>query len=83
MVVYSIRYVDLAMEFNDEDGSACDLLERVKKQFSDHKIVFANGGDRNVTNNREIHVRGVEFRYGVGGEHEMNSSSYILKQWVE
>jgi len=83
IVVSSIRYVDLAMEFNDEDGSACDLLERVKKQFNDQKIIFANGGDRNETNNREIHVPGITFRYGVGGEHKMNSSSYILKQWVE
>ena len=82
-VVSSIRFVDRVMDFNDDDDSACDLLEKVKKLCYDYHIVFANGGDRNQTNNREIHVPGITFRYGVGGEHKMNSSSYILKQWVE
>lgn len=82
-IISSIRFVDLVMKFNDDDDSACDLLERVKKVFYDHHIIFANGGDRNQTNNREIGVSDVTFRYGVGGEHKMNSSSYILKQWVE
>ena len=82
-IVSSIRFVDRAMDFNDDDDSACDLLEKVKNLFYDYRIIFANGGDRNETNNREIHVPGVTFRYGVGGENKMNSSSYILKQWVE
>jgi cytidyltransferase-like protein len=82
-VISSIRYVDIVMKFNDDDDSACDLLERIKKMFYDYHIIFANGGDRNETNNREIHVPGITFRYGVGGEHKMNSSSYILKQWAE
>ena len=83
IVVSSIRFVDRAMDFNDDDDSACDLLEKIKNLFYDYRVIFANGGDRNETNNREIHVPGVTFRYGVGGEHKMNSSSYILKQWVE
>jgi len=45
------------------------------------EIIFANGGDRNETNNREAHVTGVSFAYGVGGSHKMNSSSEILKSW--
>ena len=80
-IVKSIRYVDYVMEFNDDDDSAIMLLKLVKQTFPNDEIIFANGGDRNVTNNREMDVKNVLFKYGVGGSNKMNSSSDILKEW--
>jgi D-beta-D-heptose 7-phosphate kinase/D-beta-D-heptose 1-phosphate adenosyltransferase len=82
-IVSSIRYVDLVLAFNDDDGSAIDLLTMVKITHPSDVIIFANGGDRNETNNSEIGVEGVNFVYGVGGSYKQNSSSVILKAWKE
>jgi len=81
LVVSSIRYIDFTMGFNDDDDSAIDLINAVKKTWPRHEIIVANGGDRVEGNNREIGVKGVTFAYGVGGYHKMNSSSDILKSW--
>jgi hypothetical protein len=45
--------------------------------------MFANGGDRNETNNAEISVPNINFVYGVGGSYKKNSSSWILRNWNE
>lgn len=82
-IVSAIKYVDHVFRFNDDDDSASLLLKLVKQSFPDRKIIVANGGDRNESNNREIGVDGVEFVYGVGGSHKMNSSSSILRKWNE
>ena len=84
-VVNSIRWVDHVLDFDDSDDSACELLERLKRTWigRNDEIIFANGGDRNSTNNREAKVEGVKFVYGVGGSNKKNSSSDILKAWKE
>jgi len=80
-IVQSIKYVDYVMSFNDDDDSAILLIDNVKKAWPQDEIVFANGGDRNASNNREADVEGITFVFGVGGSHKMNSSSEILKTW--
>jgi D-beta-D-heptose 7-phosphate kinase/D-beta-D-heptose 1-phosphate adenosyltransferase len=80
-IVQSIKYVDYVMSFNDDDNSAVLLIDNVKKAWPQDEIVFANGGDRNPSNNREANVEGVTFVFGIGGSHKMNSSSEILKTW--
>ena len=47
-VVSNMKAVDEVIEFDDSNGSACDLLEKVKQNYPGHQIIFANGGDRNV-----------------------------------
>ena len=79
--VQSIKYVDYVMSFNDDDDSAILLIDNVKKTWPQDEIIFANGGDRNTSNNREAEVKDVTFVFGVGGSHKMNSSSEILKLW--
>ncbi len=81
-VVQSIRYVDYVIQFNDDDDSAILLLKLVKQTWPNDKIIFANGGDRNESNNREISVENVKFVYGVGGSMKLNSSSKILHDWL-
>ena len=80
-IVQSIKYVDYVMSFNDDDDSAILLIDNVKKAWPKDEIIFANGGDRNPSNNREANVEGVTFVFGIGGSHKMNSSSEILKTW--
>ena len=82
LIVQSIRYVDYTMRFLDDDDSARNLIKNVKLMWPSEEIIFANGGDRNESNNRESDVEGVVFEYGVGGCHKMNSSSEILKSWT-
>ena len=81
-VLNSIRYIDEVWEFDDSDNTACDLLHEVRKYHGNDTIIFANGGDRNQTNNAEIDVTGIQHIYGVGGSDKMNSSSIILKKWT-
>ena len=81
-VLNSIKYVDEVWEFDDSDNTACDLLHEVFKYYGKHKVIFANGGDRNQTNNAEINVPNIEHVYGVGGSDKMNSSSWILNKWT-
>lgn len=80
-VVSKIKYVDQVRYWNDDDGSAIQLLEDIKHGFPDAEIIFANGGDRTATNIPEMSVTGVEFAFGVGGENKANSSSWILQEW--
>lgn len=82
-VVGSLKDVDVTMEFNDDDGSAISLLNELKKSYPYAEIIFANGGDRNATNIPEMSVKDITFKFGVGGENKMNSSSWILNEWKQ
>ena len=79
-IVRSIKYVNGVNRFNDDDDSAIDLLNKVKYWYPSDEIIFANGGDRNESNCRELSVEGVEFVYGVGGKEKLNSSSEIVEK---
>jgi cytidyltransferase-like protein len=80
-VLNNLSSVDEVYTFDDNDGTACHLLEQVRAHYSDAEIVFANGGDRNQENIPEMSVPGVEFAFGVGGTNKANSSSWILQEW--
>jgi cytidyltransferase-like protein len=80
-IIDAIGIVDQTIWFNDDDGSACAAIEKVKTLYPNDDIVFANGGDRTRTNIPEMSVESVAFKFGVGGENKMNSSSWILEEW--
>lgn len=80
-VLNNLSSVDEVYTFDDDDGTACHLLQQVQAHYPDAKIIFANGGDRTSTNIPEMTVDGVEFVFGVGGENKANSSSWILEEW--
>jgi cytidyltransferase-like protein len=80
-VLNNLQQVDEVYTFDDEDGTACHLLQQVRAHYPDAKIVFANGGDRNSSNIPEMIVPGIEFVFGVGGTDKANSSSWILEEW--
>lgn len=83
-VVKSMRMVDSAVAFNDDDNSSISLIRQALILFDD--VLFANGGDRTQDNIPEIDAFDkdprVQFAFGVGGTHKQNSSSWILKEWT-
>ena len=81
IIVGSLKDVHSTMTFNDDDGSARDLLVLIKREFPYAEIIFANGGDRTAENIPEMTVPNVLFKFSVGGENKMNSSSWILREW--
>jgi cytidyltransferase-like protein len=80
-VLNNLKSVDEVYTFDDEDGTACHLLQQVRAHYPNDKIVFANGGDRTPDNIPEMSIPGVEFAFGVGGADKANSSSWILQEW--
>jgi cytidyltransferase-like protein len=80
-IIDSLSVVDDVYEFEDNDGSACDAIRRVKAAYPDAQIIFANGGDRTSYNIPEMSEKDVIFKFGVGGENKANSSSWILEEW--
>jgi len=82
-IVSNLKAVDEVMEFNDDNNTACDLLEQVKIKYPDHRVVFANGGDRVEGTVPEMVVPDIVFKFGVGGRDKTNSSSWILQEWKE
>ena len=82
-VIYNLKSVDSVRSFDDSDGSACDLLNTIKRQYPYAEIIFANGGDRTAENIPEMSVDGVKFVFGIGGFNKANSSSWILQEWKQ
>lgn len=82
-IVAEIKGVDQTLIFNDNDGSACDAIQKLKGSYSYATIIFANGGDRTAENIPEMRIDGVEFVFGVGGFNKKNSSSRILQEWKQ
>lgn len=84
-IVKNLRMVDHVISFNDDNGTACDAIDKLLLLYPDEKILFANGGDRTTNSTPEYfkfkdHPR-VKFYFGVGGENKANSSSWILDNW--
>ena len=82
-IVKNIKDVDFVLEFNDDDGSAKAAIKLARQTWPDHRIVFANGGDRTDANIPEMEFEdaNLEFVFGVGGFNKANSSSWILEEW--
>jgi cytidyltransferase-like protein len=80
-VIRNFKQVNEVMSWEDYDDTAIALLDRVKREFPNSQIVFANGGDRTATNIPEMSVSDVIFKFGVGGEDKRGSSSNFLQEW--
>ena len=85
-IVSNLSVVDETIEFEDDKyNSASNAITIVGEKYPSHKIIFANGGDRNVENIPEMKIHGenpnIHFEFSVGGNFKKNSSSWILKNW--
>ena len=82
-IMRSLQGIDFVIDFDDQDGSARRAITMTRQSYPQDRIIFANGGDRTDANIPEMDVAdaNLEFRFGVGGEHKRNSSSWILQEW--
>ena len=85
-IISNLSVVDEAIEFEDDEfNSASNAIHKVLQKYPNHRIIFANGGDRNDENIPEMDKfndhHNVSFEFGVGGDYKKNSSSWILKNW--
>ena len=72
------------LAFNDDDNTANDGIKKARAKYPDAKLIFVNGGDRtkdNIPETETCKECNVELKFGVGGEHKANSSSWILNKW--
>ena len=80
-ILEAFRYINQVIPFDDSDDTACDLIEKVNDMYdTDHKIYFANGGDRGKDNVPEVDTckeSGVIMLWGVGGG-KIQSSSWLI-----
>ena len=82
-IIENLEMVNEVISFDDKDDTATQAIKQVKERNPEARIIFANGGDRKKENVPELDAKGVEFVFGVGGEHKMNSSSTILENWKQ
>lgn len=84
-IIRELKSVVTVIEFDDTDGTAIDAILRVRNMWPHSKIIFANGGDRTSINIPEMSLKDdrLEFVFGVGGDNKSNSSSWILKNYLE
>ena len=78
-IIQSMRVVHDVIEVNDDDGSVCEALERVRPHF------FGNGGDRLSDNVPEVELckeLGIKMVFNLGGE-KIQSSSDLVQSYKE
>lgn len=84
-IIKELTCVDKVIGFDDSDDTACHAIFHTLSTHGTINLIFANGGDRTNTTTPEYKIYGdypnVKFVFGVGGEHKMNSSSWILEEW--
>ena len=82
-----LRCVDGIVEFDDFDGSSSDAIHELLKKYKKASIIFCNGGDRKKENIPEADIfadeKRVVFKDGVGGTDKINSSSWIVLEYME
>ena len=87
-IMKSLKNVIDVLSFDDSDKTCVDGIRKAINKYPNHKIMFANGGDRNDKTSPDSEKKfcdqnNIIILWGVGGEYKSNSSSKILKRWQE
>ena len=87
-IMKSLKNVIDVLSFDDSDKTCVDGIRKAINKYPNHKIMFANGGDRNDKTSPDSEKNfcdknNITTLWGVGGEYKSNSSSKILKRWQE
>ena len=80
-IVKAIRYTDAAFISVDEDKTVCGSLEKVRRNYKDYNIIFANGGDRHsgeIPESKVCKKCDIQMIDGLGDK--IRSSSKIIKR---
>lgn len=80
-IVQALRAVDHARIAVDDDRTVSATLARIAADYPDHRLVFANGGDRTsgevVPEAAVCAAHGIEMVFDMGGTEKADSSSRI------
>ncbi len=79
-IVKALAVVDDAFIAVDNDRTVSESIRLAVRKFPDHRLIFANGGDRKPEFVPEATVcqeLGVEMMFGVGGDAKADSSTRI------
>ena len=87
-IMKSLKNVIDVLSFDDSDKTCVDGIRKAINKYPNHKIMFANGGDRNDKTSPDSEKKfcdknNIATLWGVGGGYKSNSSSQILKRWRE
>ena len=87
-IMKSLKNVIDVLSFDDSDKTCVDGIRQAIKKYPNHKIMFANGGDRNDktapdSEKKFCDKNNITTLWGVGGECKSNSSTKNLKRWQE
>ena len=85
IILNSVKNVIDVMECGNLDETCIDGIKKVILKYSNFNIFFANGGDRNDKTTPETlfcEKNNIKTIWGIGGN-KSNSSSWILKKWIE
>jgi len=84
-IVKELKPVDLTITYDDTDNSSNMAIYKCLQMYD--KVIYCNGGDRVNTNVPEYlkfqENERVIFEWGVGGDDKMNSSSWILNEFLK
>ena len=88
IIMKSLKNVIDVLSFDDSDKTCVDGIRKAINKYPNHKIMFANGGDRNDKTSPDSEKKfcdknNIATLWGVGGGYKSNSSSQILKRWRE
>ena len=86
IIMKSLKNVIDVLSFDDSDKTCIKGLRDIIKKYPNHKMKFANGGDRNDKTTPEkkfCDENNIETLWEIGGKNKSNSSSWILKRWQE
>ena len=79
-IVRALRYVDTAFISVDEDKTVCGSLQKVRRNYKNYEIIFANGGDRHngeIPESKVCKECDIQMIDGLGDK--IRSSSKIVK----
>ena len=79
-IVRALRYVDTAFISVDEDKTVCGSLQKVRRNYKNYEIIFANGGDRHsgeIPESKVCKECDIQMVDGLGDK--IRSSSKIIK----
>ncbi len=86
IILNSIKNVIDVIPCGNLDKTCVDGIKSVMLKYTKTKILFANGGDRNNNTTPEklfCDQNNIKTLWGIGGKNKSNSSSLILKKWIE
>ena len=88
IIMKSLKNVIDVLSFDDSDKTCVDGIRKAISKYPNHKIIFANGGDRNneTTPGPETKFcdeNNITTLWEIGGKNKSNSSSQILKRWQQ